>query len=203
MKAKIVNNQVTEVQEDNYATAEGELWVPVTDHNLRVDVFQKDWSGRTVGELINAMYEDIFQLKDAGMTEFVYTYDSQANTAHEILSAAPLLPHKLEELATYRYEKEIGGTNFFGVQLDTSRQSQSLIIGARLAAMANSSYVVNWKAASGWTTLDANTIIVISDAVRAHVQGCFDVEKTHSEAMTAIVDAFELMTYDFTTGWPT
>jgi len=42
---------------------------------------------------------------------------------------------------------------------------------------------------------------IIADAVRGHVQSCFDNEKAHSDALNALTTAAEVAAYDFTTGW--
>jgi len=58
----------------------------------------------------------------------------------------------------------------------TDRESQALITGAALKAMQDSEYSCRWKGVSGFIELTAPQILAIADAVRAHVQGCFDRE---------------------------
>jgi hypothetical protein len=53
-------------------------------------------------------------------------------------------------------------------------------------------YVVTWKAKNGWFQLDAATLIAIADAVRAHVQACFDKEKQLTEKIMAATSIEEL-----------
>lgn len=79
---------------------------------------------------------------------------------------------KKASIAQARYEAEIAGVN--GIRTD--RESQSLITGAALKAMQDSTYVCRWKSESGFIELNATQIIAVADAVRAHVQGCFDHE---------------------------
>ena len=82
---------------------------------------------------------------------------------------------KLAELANARWEAEVGGIVLpGGVEIKTDRESQALITGASLKALQDPEYTCNWKGANGWVVLDAMTILYIGEAVRAHVQACFD-----------------------------
>ena len=83
---------------------------------------------------------------------------------------------KKAEIAAVRYAAEIAGVTVGGVVVRTDRESQALITGAALKATQDGSYSCTWKAESGFVTLDAATIIAVADAVRTHVQGCFDLE---------------------------
>ena len=92
---------------------------------------------------------------------------------------------KKAEIAAARYTREIAGTAVNGVQIDTGRDSQALITGAALAAMLDENYSLNWKTTSGFIHLTAPEIIAVAQAVRAHVQSCFDREGE----LVALVDA--------------
>jgi len=65
----------------------------------------------------------------------------------------------------------------------TDRESQALLTGAALKAMQDPEYSCWWKAADGWEKLDAKTILYLAEAVREHVQSCFDREKELSERL--------------------
>jgi hypothetical protein len=84
---------------------------------------------------------------------------------------------KKAEIASARYDAETGGLEVNGVTIDTSRDSQALLIGAVIQALQDPEYTLNWKTTNGWVTLDATTIIAIGTAVRQHVQACFDREE--------------------------
>lgn len=88
------------------------------------------------------------------------------------ISLEALKEAKKAEIANTRYEAEIAGVN--GIRTD--RESQSLITGAALKASMDSTYSCRWKTEAGFVTLTAAQIIAVADAVRAHVQGCFDRE---------------------------
>ncbi len=79
---------------------------------------------------------------------------------------------KKASIAQARYEAEIAGVN--GIRTD--RESQALITGAALKAMQDPDYTCRWKGIDGFVTLTAPLIIAIADAVRQHVQSCFDHE---------------------------
>ena len=89
------------------------------------------------------------------------------------------------------------GMTVAGVPVHTDDQSQSRITGAALAATIDPDTVVKWKAANGsFITIDAPTIISIAQAIRAHVQACFDREAE----LLAALEAGE--THDIEDGWP-
>lgn len=94
-------------------------------------------------------------------------------------------PDWQSRIAGSRYAAEVAGTSFSGMNVDTGRDSQGLITGAALAAMLDPSYRVRWKTDAGFVELDAQQIIAVASAVRAHVQGCFDREADLLEALEA------------------
>lgn len=92
------------------------------------------------------------------------------------LTLDELKAQKKAEIASVRYAVETAGTTVNGTTIDTGRDSQALITGAALAAVIDSSYSLNWKTESGFIHLTAPEIIAVAQAVRAHVQSCFDRE---------------------------
>ena len=94
---------------------------------------------------------------------------------------------KKQEIAAARYAAEIAGVTVGGFTVRTDRESQALITGAALKATQDATYTCRWKTESGFVTLDAATIIAVADAVRSHVQGCFDTEY----AKCVLIDAAE------------
>jgi len=94
---------------------------------------------------------------------------------------------KLAELAAARYAAEIAGITVSGATIATDRTSQAMITGAALKATQDETYSCQWKTtAQGFATLTAAQIIAIADAVRDHVQGCFDAEATLAGQVEAI-----------------
>lgn len=90
---------------------------------------------------------------------------------------------KRAEIAAARYAAEISGITLDGVEIRTDRESQALITGAALAAMQDENYILKWKAVSGFVELGAEQVMSVAQAVRQHVQSCFDRE---AELQTAI-----------------
>jgi hypothetical protein len=104
----------------------------------------------------------------------------------------------LKEFIRARRDTAISaGITFGGVAVHTDDLSQQRITGAALAATIDPTMVVRWKTADGaFVTLDAPTVVAVAQAVRAHVQACFDREAE----LRAAVDAGE--EFDIDTGWP-
>ena len=105
---------------------------------------------------------------------------------------------KLAEIAAERWKAEVGGVMLNDMAIDTSRESQALITGAALAATLDTNYICQWKTATGFVTLDASTVIAAAQAVRAHVQGCFDREAELSAAVESAgtVEEVEAVAWD-------
>lgn len=94
------------------------------------------------------------------------------------LSSA-IIPVNLSEYnSTKRWEAETGGILLDGISIATDDRSKVMISGARVAAQSNPDFTTEWKTESGFVTLDADTIITISDAVLQHVSDCFAREAT-------------------------
>ena len=116
-------------------------------------------------------------------------YDKTDNTFKHWTPPAPTLntlkTRKKAEIAAARYAAEIEGVTVNNVLIDTGRDSQALITGAALAAVIDASYSLNWKTEAGFIHLTAPELIAVAQAVRAHVQSCFDKEGE----LVALVDA--------------
>ena len=92
---------------------------------------------------------------------------------------------KRAEIAAARFAAETGGIVVGGAEIRTDRESQAMITGAALKAIQDAEYTCSWKADAGFVELSAPQILAIADAVRAHVQSCFDRER----ALLALIDA--------------
>lgn len=76
--------------------------------------------------------------------------------------------------ADARWRKEVGGIIVGGVPVATDDRSKQMILGARLAAEADSGFTTPWVGSDGSiNTLNAAQVVAISNAVLAHVAGCF------------------------------
>ena len=83
-----------------------------------------------------------------------------------------LRAEKKAELAEARWTQEVSGID--GIRTD--RESQAMVTGAALAAMQDDTYSCRWKTEAGFVEMTAPQILAVADAVRAHVQACFDRE---------------------------
>ena len=121
----------------------------------------------------------------------------------EEISLADEKAKRLQELAQRRYEAEEGGTTLGGNPLATDRMTQSKITAAYVKASVDADYEITaWKTGPGiFSTLTAATIIAAANAIEAHVQACFDNEKTISTEITDAVDLTELAAVDIEGGW--
>ena len=109
---------------------------------------------------------------------------------------------KLAALATRRWRAEQAGTVLDGLPVATDTASQIKVVGAALAAQMDPGYLVQWKTATGFITLDAMTVIGLAQAIRAHVQACFDNEAALSASIDAAEDHDALESIDVEAGWP-
>jgi len=107
---------------------------------------------------------------------------------------------KLAELVALRDETIYAGIAISGISVQTDEKAQGRITGAALSASRDSSYTVKWKTATGaFVTLTAPEILAIADAVRDHIQVCFDREAELVDEVLAS-DTPELV--DIAGGWP-
>jgi hypothetical protein len=125
------------------------------------------------------------------------------NTPAPAITLAELKEEALKALADRRWRAETGGISVNGSPVATDERSQAKLVGACLAATLDANYSVQWKLIDGsFTTLDHDQIIAIAQAVRSHVQGCFDHEATLAGAIQAAVDEQALAAIDIEAGWP-
>ena len=108
----------------------------------------------------------------------------------------------MTRIARTRYEYETGGTTVDEMHVATDRQSQALITGAFSSAKdakeTGEAWSIRWKSAGAWVELDADQMIGLGRAVRAHVQACFDREKELAES----VDDGTFEESMLSEGWP-
>ena len=116
----------------------------------------------------------VIEVTDGRATATYPVLDYSPDEVVGILDAAK--ERKRSEIAAARWAEETAGIDVNGFTVRTDRESQALITGAALKAMQDSTYSCRWKTESGFVELTAPQILAIADAVRAHVQGCFDRE---------------------------
>lgn len=150
---------------------------PVEDWNAYAEA--ADWCNRNAARIVE--YSDRYEVE--AMPE---------KTLDELKA------QKKQDIAAARFAAETAGTTVNGILLDTGRDSQALITGAALAAVIDSEYSLNWKTESGFIHLTAPKIIAVAQAVRAHVQTCFDREGELVAQVDAAQTAEELDAIEIT-----
>lgn len=116
-----------------------------------------------------------------------YIEDGEAvRQEYDVIDIPPPTLEELKDMAAaLRWQKETGGVTVQGAAIDTSRESQALINGAFNLAKDDPDTIIRFKAAAGFVTLDASTMIAIGRAVAHHVQACFAKEGDVVEAIEA------------------
>lgn len=109
------------------------------------------------GFAVNGDYEQVWQ--------------TRYKTAEEITT-------ELEAyLPAYRYQREVGGITVNGITLKTDEDSQRKLTAIKIEAEDDAGYTVDFKAQSGWVTLNATQCIALARAVSAHIKQCFKAER--------------------------
>lgn len=134
---------------------------------------------------------------EAGEAGPGWTYDGEA--FHPPEEPARTLAEIEAELKLRRDAAMASGVTVGGVAVHTDDLSQQRITSAALAVTLDAGLTINWKADGGFVTLSALQITAIAQAVRAHVQACFDRE---AELLAALAAAEDPEQVDITTGWP-
>jgi hypothetical protein len=119
-------------------------------------------------------------------------------TEAEAEAVRPSAQDRLKAQVEARRDEAIAaGIVIDGLPVQTDDISQQRITGAALAASLDPTLEVRWKVGNGaFVTLDAASVIAIAQAVRAHVQACFDREADLRDA----IDAGEAP--DVESAWP-
>ncbi|MGQ2906745.1 MAG: DUF4376 domain-containing protein [Aliihoeflea sp.] len=154
-------------------------------------IFPSNWywkadDGRVYSSSVQSLVDvDISNLVD-GITR--WPADDDGNQTDAALEAVLRL-HGLKlrpddpkvALAAYaadrRWRAEVGGIEVGGLTVHTDDRSKMMIMGARMKASADPEFTTEWKTAAGeFITIDADTILVVSDAILNHVAACFAAE---------------------------
>lgn len=103
-----------------------------------------------------------------------------------------------DQIAARRFQVETGGVTVADVQINTDRDSQSLLTGAAFAASIDPDYRIKWKAETGFVDLTGEQVMGIASQVRAFVQACFNGE---AELLGAVADG-SITAEMLEGGWP-
>jgi len=143
-------------------------------------------------------YEGNFDIKYNAQTGALYD-------PMETVDLAVIQDEKMSQIKNYRDELINEGIVYNGVQIKVNSLTEQRLIGARVKAEADSNFVIqNWSAENGWFTLDAATIITLSDLVSDKVQDLFNKTKAHDDNIKLLVsqnNRDDLINYDITQNW--
>ena len=126
-----------------------------------------------------------------------------ADTHDPVVSAKAAV---LADLAAYRYEREVGGMDFIGLRIDTSREARNnltgAVVSAQLATAAGQPFAVAWKGVDGtFATLSASDLAALGVAVAAHVAECFAREAGLGDTVNAMTSLDAVLGFDIAVAW--
>jgi len=97
--------------------------------------------------------------------------------------AAKAIQEQKDVIAAERYEREIAGIDYNGMNIKTDRESQQILDSLAEKIRRGLVSQINWKCANGWMVLDASNIDEIEVLVLGHVQAAFAWEKQQVDAL--------------------
>lgn len=111
--------------------------------------------------------------------------------------------NKKDAASAKRRERETGGiVTPDGVRILTGITDQNRISTAIQGMRDSGITTVDFKAASGWTTLSLEALTSVGGLIAAHVQACFSRERELHEAIDACATLDDLNALDLDEGWP-
>lgn len=174
-------------------------WAGVKNFNYLSDedLLQYGWYK---AEEINSYVDPRWQK----LVSTTFTVNQNTVTVNNIIEEIPrsvVLKTKLKELADFRYNYETSGLEVGGSIIRSDRESQAQITGAYNAAKNGLFTTMQFKAATGWVTLDAATMITIGEAMYTHVQWCFVRESQLSDIISNLQTSKEIAEFEIQENW--
>lgn len=132
--------------------------------------------------------------------------DHDAKTVTYVYTVTPkslddVKAERLAALAAKRYDVEVGGTMLNGSYVPTERSARADLVGARISALEDVNFTLDWKTPDGFVTLTAAQIVAIADASRNHVKATFAHEKTLTQAINSATTVDDVLAIDIESGW--
>jgi hypothetical protein len=103
---------------------------------------------------------------------------------------------QLNKLAMYRAGVVYKDVVYNNVAIPVDTQ-----VIAILQVVAAGSATIDFKGNNGWLKVTPTDATAIITAIQTQVQNGFSNEKAHHDAIMALTDVNEVISYDFTTGW--
>lgn len=149
------------------------------------------------GRIFSGSKQQIVQSSDADYQSYVasnlpvrswprdITRNQTAASLQDVLTPYGMFADLVVYAASVRYFKEVGGISISGIPVATDDRSKQMIMGARIAAEADTGFTTPWVGSDGSiNTLNAAQVIGISNAVLGHVQSCFATFATVSAGIS-------------------
>ena len=98
-----------------------------------------------------------------------------------------------DHFAEIRYDFEVAGIVWNGIEVRTDRFTVERVYQARFLAKEDAAFTTDWKLGNGtFMTIDAPTIIGLSDAVTEHLKEAFTKEKVVNGSIYAATTVEEV-----------
>lgn len=123
----------------------------------------------------------------SGDADVRYGWHYDGSTFSAPVPPAPTQSDLLAASAAARWARETGGITVGEMAVPTDERTQQVLMAAYVMASADPDYTIpTWKTGPGaFVALDADAILAIAQAVQAHVQACFALNRTTDEAILA------------------
>ena len=178
---------------DSYLISEESIY-PVISSPPSFDDFYQEVNSKNISEWT------------VGDTQVTETYTISDKPINNIKS------DMLDKSTDLRYDYEIGGMIFGSLNIHSSRESQTKILGASQAAR-NGTRIDDskWKTIDGFTTISNTDITQLGTDMETFIQACYNKESTLIDSIEAVdttvyldaVNSYKsIESTDFTTGWP-
>src|SRR5476651_34630 len=119
-------------------------------------------------------------------------------TAIDLQSA---ITQQLSNLANARYNAQIAPVTIDTVSINADPTSLLMLNSTIAFLNGSTTATVNFKAASGWTTLNLVQLQAFATAINAQIQTCFANEFVHTQNIMALTSTDAVAAYDITIGW--
>lgn len=176
------NNEILEILDDQPLGENVENWVEISDEDAGTASTSSEPMHFAEGSLFTAEEYRIKRINEI-QAEKLLPFAGNMNYAKTF--------HK-KHISKRRRSHEFSGIVVDGTNIRTDDHTISRIYQARILAKEDPTFTTEWKMGDGtFSTLDADTIISIADAITQHLKDSFAKEKNLNDqidAATTITD---------------
>ncbi len=147
-------------------------------------------------EVVNGLDLSMVEYWNAEITNFVmYGFiDPETNSilteiasTYTVESKEYIIAKLSQEVASHRYEREVGGVEYNGKIATTDRESQSTVASSMMSFISGTLTSIDYKFKNGWETFDNTTFPLFVKVVGDHVSNCFAAEKIVSNRLETML----------------